>query len=94
MKLRWGILGLVAACGVCCAPLIMPFLVGAGLVGIGSGAGLVFGLTWEQALCIGLPLAGIALVVALWFRREAKRQASCRCETKCTPETCATPKGV
>lgn len=85
MKLRWGVFGLVAACGACCAPLIAPLLAGAGLAGLVSG-GRLFGLTWDQVLCVGLPVSGAALLLALWLRRGPKPATSCDCETSCRVE--------
>lgn len=85
MKLRWGFLGLAAACGACCAPLIAPLLAGAGLAGM-VGGGRLFGLTWDQILCVGLPALGAVLLLALWLGRRMASRRSCDCETSCRME--------
>jgi hypothetical protein len=91
MKLRWGFLGLGAACAACCAPLVLPLLAGAGLVSAGALSGAVLlGLTLDQILCYGLPLAGLLVLIIVWARRRARaRPASCACGTVCTIDTCA-----
>ena len=89
MKLRWGILGLGAACLACCAPLILPLLASAGLIGAtAGGAGLILGLTLDQIVCVVLPAAALGGLAFLWLRRRARAKASCACETTCTPESC------
>lgn len=89
MKLRWGILGLGAACLACCAPLILPLLVSAGLIGAtAGGAGLIFGLTLDQIVCVALPAAVLGGLALLWMRRRARARASCACETTCAPGSC------
>lgn len=83
MKLRWGFLGLGAACAACCAPLLLPLLAGAGVVSAGALSGAVlFDLTLDQILCYGLPLAGLLALVIVWARHRARaRPASCACGT-------------
>ena len=69
MKKLLGMVGLAAACGVCCAfPLALPLLGGT----ITSSLGIVFG--WK-----GAALAGVAAVVALAvvLRRRQARTAAC-----------------
>ena len=58
MKKSVATLGVVAACAVCCAPLLLPLLAGAGLVGAGAaGGGLLLGLPPDLVICGGIALA-------------------------------------
>lgn len=91
MKLRWTFLGLGAACAACCAPLILPLLGGAGLLGVG-GAWLAWApkLTIDQLLCVGLPLLALAVAAGVGIRQLARRRkAACGCATQCDVEACA-----
>jgi len=78
------ILGLVLACGACCA---MPF-VAVGLIGAGTaGAALSF-WQWE----IGVAVVGLAAAggIAIWYRQNRGR-ASCRithCSSKVEDGCC------
>jgi hypothetical protein len=93
MKLRWGVLGIGAACAACCAPLLLPWLAGAGIAGAGAlGGGLVLGLTPEQGLCVGIPLAVLGAVLLIWLRRLSRPRAKpCGCQAACEIESCAPP---
>jgi hypothetical protein len=80
MKLRWGIVGIGAACAACCVPLILPLLAGTGAL----GGSLLLGLTLDQILCVGLPLAGFGVLLFVWSRRLLRPKAKqCGCETSC-----------
>lgn len=85
MKLRWGVLGIGAACAACCAPLVLPLLAGAGIASAGAvGGSLLFGLTLDQILCVGLPLAGLGVILLAWSRRLFRPKArQCDCEASC-----------
>jgi dihydroxyacetone kinase-like predicted kinase len=84
--------GLVAACAVCCAPLILPILASVGLVGAGAaGAGFLAGVSLDTIICGGIA-AAVATGVLAWVlqrRRAAAAQASCNCEAACNTETCS-----
>jgi hypothetical protein len=89
MKLRWGFLGIGAACLACCAPLILPVLAGAGLVSLGAGGAGLFGLTLDQMLCLGVPaLGGLALAYLWWRGRSQAKAARCACEEACDVAAC------
>jgi len=69
MKKILGLVGVAAACGVCCAfPLMVPLLGGL------AASGLGFALGWEAAVLAGL--AAIAVLVVL-LRRRQSRAAAC-----------------
>ena len=92
MKKVLGLLGVVAACGVCCAvPLLLPMLGGLAV----GGAGLAMG--WEL---VGLGAAVFALVVLALVQRRRRQNArlcaspspkaeSCGCQS-----SCPTQKGI
>ena len=84
------LLGLGAACAVCCAPLVLPLFAGAGLLGVGASAGgFAFGLTADQAICGGVAVAALAgLVFYVMRERRKMKAASCGCETTCDPVAC------
>ncbi len=64
------ILGLVLACGACCA---LPF-VAAGLIGVGTAGGLLSFWQWELGVAVGfLAVAGGS---GIWWRRN-RVGASC-----------------
>lgn len=75
--LTW--LGLGAACAVCCAPLIAPFLAGAaGAAGVGFS---LFGLGLSEILCLAAVVAATVFVGAfvLVRHRAAKQATACAC---------------
>ena len=88
MKKVLGLLGIVAACGACCAvPLALPMLGGL----TASGLGLMIG--WEAAVAGGL-VATMALV--MWVRsrgaplaaaQEQPPSADCGCSDGCAAGT-------
>jgi membrane protein implicated in regulation of membrane protease activity len=91
MKLRWGILGVGAACAACCIPLILPLVLGAGIAGAGAlGGSLLLGFTLDQVLCVGLPLAALGVLLVVWSRRVFRSRAKpCGCEASCEVDRCA-----
>lgn len=92
MKMRWGMIGLgTAACAACCAPLILPLLAGGGLISAGAlGGTLLFGLTLDEVLCYGLPLAALVFLLVVGLRRAFRpKAAECGCEASCDINTCA-----
>ncbi len=92
MKKSVATLGVVAACAVCCAPLILPLLSGAGLVGASAlGGGLLLGLPPDALICAGIAMALMATLF-LWLRqRKRKAELACACETACRTEACDRP---
>jgi hypothetical protein len=97
MKVRWGLIGLgVTACAACCAPLILPLLAGGGLISAGAlGGTLLFGLTLDQVLCFGLPLAALAFVLIAGLRRAFRPKAAvCDCEASCGIDKCPPASGL
>ena len=90
MKKRLAVLGVVGACAVCCAPLLLPVLAGAGLAGAGAaGAGLLAGLPVDAIVCGVLPVMALG-GYAVWARRRRKAaQAACTCEAACSTTSCA-----
>ena len=76
MKKRSIILTGGLACSACCAPLIWPFIVGAGLGGAGLGAFLSRNLA--EILCIA-GIASAATGLLLWLRHRNK-PATCLLE--------------
>ena len=86
MKKKLAALGLVGACAVCCAPLLLPALAGAGLVGAGTaGGGLLAGIPVDAIACVALPVMAAAGLAVWSYRRRASAAASCDCETRCSP---------
>jgi hypothetical protein len=84
--------GLVAACAVCCAPLVLPILASASVVGAGAaGAGFVAGVSMDTIVCGGIAAAVATGVLAwAWRRRQvAAAQVRCNCEAACNTETCS-----
>jgi hypothetical protein len=81
--------GLVAACAVCCAPLILPVLASAGLVGAGAtGAGWMAGVSLDTPLCGGIA-AVLATGVLVWmWRRKKAASARGECPPACNTQTC------
>ncbi len=94
MKKSVAALGVVAACAACCAPLLLPLLSGAGLVGAGAvGGGVLLGLPADLVICGGIAVAAVAGIF-LWARqRRLKAEAACACETACSTETCSPARG-
>ena len=86
MKKLLGLVGIAAACGVCCAfPLALPLLGGA----ITSGLG--FALGWEAAALAAV--AAVAAVVVVLRRRQARPVAcTLAAETPTTGCGCSTEK--
>lgn len=72
---RFWLLGL--ACLVCCLPLIVPFLGGAGLAGIGAWAG---GLDWVEIVCLAVVAGAIAAAAVFMLRR--RRTGAPHCDVK------------
>jgi hypothetical protein len=93
MKLRWSIFGIGAACAACCAPLVLPLIAGAGITGAGAlGGSLLFGFTLDQILCVGLPLAAVGVILAVWSWRLLRPKAKpCGCAATGEVDTCARP---
>ena len=90
MKKRWAALGLVGACAVCCASLLLPVLAGAGLAGVGAaGGGLLAGLPVDAIVCGVLPLLGLGGYAVWAYRRRQAAQASCGCEAVCGTASCS-----
>lgn len=76
---KW-ILGLVAACGLCCLPLIFPALGGLTVFGAGLYGGP---LTLDSILCAA-PLAILAGMAMFAIIRQLKRcKASCKTDGGC-----------
>jgi hypothetical protein len=90
MKKRWIIGAIGAACLACCAPLLVPLLAVGAAASAAGGAGLLFGLSLDQLVCIGGPLmlvAGAAAWVAIraWRRRASR---TCACDGACDVARC------
>jgi hypothetical protein len=89
MKKRLAALGLVGACAVCCAPLLLPMLAGAGLAGAGAaGGGLLAGLPVDAIVCWALPLMALGGYAVWAYRRRKAAQAACNCEASCSTTSC------
>lgn len=88
MKRTLTVAGLVAACAVCCAPLIVPILASAGLVGAGAaGAGFLAGVSLDTIVCGGIA-AALATGGLVWaWRKKRAAPASCDCKTACNTAT-------
>lgn len=93
MKKALAVLGLAGACAICCAPLLVPVLAGAGLAGAGSvGAGLMAGVSVDAIICGALPLMGLAGYAAYAisaYRRRKAAEAACNCQSVCSTASCA-----
>lgn len=91
MKRRLAALGLVGACAVCCAPLLLPLLAGAGLAGAGAaGGGLLAELPVDVIVCGAVALM-VPAALAVWaYQRRRAARAACDCEAACPP-TALTP---
>ncbi|MBI5258800.1 MAG: hypothetical protein HY855_20005 [Burkholderiales bacterium] len=90
MKKVLAAVGLVGACAVCCAPLLVPALAGTGLIGAGAlGAGLLAGVPLEAIACAALPVLAVAAYAAWVYRRQKATPAPCACDTACSASTCA-----
>jgi hypothetical protein len=90
MKKRLAALGLVGACAVCCAPLLLPMLAGAGLVGAGAaGGGLLAGIPVDAIVCGALPLMALGGFAVWAYRRRKAAQAACDCEAACSTTSCS-----
>ncbi len=88
-------LGIVGACGVCCAALLVPVILGTG----GAeqiGGGWALGVSLDFILCVILP-ALLLLGGGWWYWRRRSRSAAargCDCADKCDPAGCgAAPSG-
>lgn len=94
MRMRTGLLAVGAACAACCAPLLVPVFAGVGLTGAGvAGGALLLGLTLDQVLCFGLPVAALIAGGGLWwFRRVRARRNACRCKARCGVEGVCAPE--
>lgn len=89
MKKILGLVGVAAACGVCCAiPIALPLLAGVAATSFG------FAFGWEVAALLGL--AAVALTVFLARRQKAAAatcaptasgSTSCGCARRSTTET-------
>lgn len=83
-KRNWALIGSgVAACAVCCAPLLLPLIGVAGGAGVaGAAASGMFGRSWAQLACdaILLALAASSVFLVLRAREKCKRAAVCACE--------------
>ncbi|MEQ1617237.1 MAG: hypothetical protein ABL883_02700 [Terricaulis sp.] len=83
-------LGLGVACATCCAPLLLPLLVGAGAAGAGVFAGgRLLGLPIDAVAC-GAIFVAIAAGIGLWWarRRRVVSAKTCGCATACDAEKC------
>ena len=89
MNKRLAALGLVGACAVCCAPLLLPMLAAVGLAGAGAaGGGLLAGLPLDAIVCGVLPLMGLGGYAVWAYRRRKAAQASCDCQAACSTAAC------
>lgn len=89
MRKFLGLIGLIAACGVCCAvPLLLPMLGGL----VATAAGLAMG--WEL---LALGGAGLVVVVLLFVHRRHRQSAGpcketsppsgdCGCQSSCAAQ--------
>lgn len=82
---KWKIAaGLGAACAACCAPLLLPLLVGAGGASLaGATASGFLGASWGEVACIAI-LAALVVgtaVLALRAGTPRKRAAECACNS-------------
>jgi hypothetical protein len=88
MKKGLATAGIVAACAVCCAPLLLPVLSGVGMAAVGTaGAGALFGLPADVVICGGIAAAAL-VAVAAWGRQHRRKDAdpkACACESGCKP---------
>jgi hypothetical protein len=76
MKKGLATAGIVAACAVCCAPLLLPVLSGMGLAAAGTaGAGALFGLPADVVICGGIAAAALVWVAA-WGRQQRRKDAA------------------
>lgn len=94
MKKRLVALGLVGACAVCCAPLLLPVLAGAGLAGAGAAGGvLLAGIPVDAILCGVLPVLALGGFAVWSYRRRKAAQAACDCEASCSTTSCSPGSG-
>lgn len=77
-------LGLVGACALCCAPLMIAVVTG-GAAGLAAWTGLTLVQT------VGVALVALALAVAGVVALKRPMAASCDCEVQCEVETCEKP---
>ncbi|MCW7536799.1 hypothetical protein OOT46_02885 [Aquabacterium sp. A7-Y] len=95
MKKRLAVLGVVAACAACCAPLVLPALSAAGLLGAGAiGGGVLFGLPLDVVVCGGLALSLLSGMAAWAWLGRRPAAPSCGCQTSCGTEAklCGRPQ--
>lgn len=84
MKTTWiAAAGLVGACAICCAPLIL-----GGVTLLAAGVSAWAGLTLAQITGFTVVVLVMAVVGAVALR---KRRVDCACETACSIETCEKP---
>jgi len=89
MKKRWAALGLVGACAVCCAPLLLPVFAAAGLTGAGAlGGGLLAGVSLDAIICGAIPLVALAGFAVWTYRRRRAAQSTCDCQAACSTTSC------
>lgn len=82
------ILGLGAACSVCCLPLLAPLLAATGLSTMLTLA--VGGASLNYLLCVlgpGIVIAGLLLAAALLLARR-RASAVCDCAATCGSDQC------
>lgn len=79
---KWAIAaGLGVACATCCAPLLLPLVVGAGGAGLaGATAGGMLDASWGEIICIAILVALTASAVILVLRAGARRKHQAQCE--------------
>lgn len=89
MKLK-AVLLAGAACTACCAPLLLPFLAGGTVLGLGSATGLAFA-SLELGLLVAV-LAALAWGVYRYGVRRRQRSCSCQPDDGChAGSTCDIP---
>lgn len=84
MRSTWVALGLIGACAICCAPLIIVFG-----TSVAAGVALWSGLSIVQTVAVVLVVFGLAAVGVIALRK--RKTASCDCEVQCEIETCEKP---
>ena len=89
MKKRFAALGLVGACAMCCAPLLLLVFAAAGLTGAGAlGGGLLADVPLEAIICGAIPLAALAGFTVWTYRRRRAAQSTCDCQGACSTTSC------
>lgn len=78
MKTLSALLGIGAACAVCCAPLLVPLIGGTGLLA-------AWATVSADTLICGAVFAGLSAFGAYWLlARRKKRAATCDCADACS----------